>query len=215
MYRPTLALPSVFVIAVVFAGVAVFTSTRDSWAGSGSQGSVTGGAEAEKSSAEQHPAYSTVVDNSNAERFSAPGWSTESSGSGKHGENYRVEKPGEKSKPARFEVKIPATGEYSVYAWWSASESNNPATRFGVSTTSEVRWTEVDQRRDGGYWVKIGVYEMKRGTRAILISPGSKESGRAVADAVAVVRGDQASPPDDSYDEELRWSSTTGEAYSL
>lgn len=215
MYRPTLALPGVFAIALLVAGIAVFASTRESWAGTGSQGTVTGGAEAQNVSSEKHPAYSTIIDNSDGERFSAPGWTTESAESGKHGQNYSVEKPGEKNKPARFEVKIPATDRYSVYAWWPASESNGSAIRFGVSSTGGTKWSEVDQGRDGGSWVKIGTYEMKRGARAIRVSPGSEESGKAVADAVAVVRGEQASPPDESYDNTPQSSTNQSVFYSM
>lgn len=216
MNRSTLALPGVFAIALLVASVALFTSTRESWAGSASQGTVTGGAGAENVSQQDYPAYSIVVDNSDEKRFSAPGWSTESTESGRHGKDYSVRKPSEESgRPARFEVKIPATDEYSVYAWWPESKSNNPSTRFGVSSDSGIRWSEVDQQKDGGSWVKIGAYEMKRGMRAIRVSPGSKDSGKAVADAVAVVRGGQTSPPDKSYDQTPQSSSTDRGEYRL
>src|SRR3712207_7449953 len=34
--------------------------------------------------------------------------------------------------PARFKVTIPATGYYTVYAWWPAATGNSAAARFGV-----------------------------------------------------------------------------------
>jgi cell wall-associated NlpC family hydrolase len=145
------------------------------------------------------------VDNS-SERFEAPGWKTGDSGLDYYGEDYSV--AGEGTESARFKVKVPATGVYSVYAWWHAEGGNDSSARFGVSTPEGVRWTEVNQRKDGGFWVKLGQYEMKKGDRyAVQVAPGSGEEGTAVADAVAVVRGVTSAPPDDSYDEGSEGSS--------
>ena len=83
--------------------------------------------------------------------------------------------------PARFKVEIPATGSYSVYAWWPARASNSAAARFGVSTTSGVKWTEVDQRKDGGMWVKLGAYEMEAGDSYAIQISGSSEAAGDVA----------------------------------
>jgi NlpC/P60 family len=152
---------------------------------------------------ENFPPYSQVVDNASPGDFVAPGWRVESSNADGYGEDYRVSEPSQKeAKPARFKVKIPATDVYSVYAWWPAEEGNNTATRFGVNTTSGVEWTEVNQKTEGGLWIKLGEYEMEAGeSYAVQVSPASEEPGRVVADAVVVVRGVLSGPPDESYDE--------------
>jgi cell wall-associated NlpC family hydrolase len=168
-----------------------------SGAGSPSQGSVVEGPGLPE---ENFPDYSRVVDNS-SKRFEAPGWETGSSGLDIHGDDYSFAGAGQDAKPARYKVKIPATDVYSVYAWWPAEGDNDSSTRFGVSTSSGVKWTEVNQRRDGGFWVKLGQYEMEKGNRyAIQVAPGSEGEGYAVADAVAVVRGVTSAPPEDSYE---------------
>jgi cell wall-associated NlpC family hydrolase len=165
---------------------------------------------------EDFPAYSQVVDNSSPQRFAAPGWDTGASDPHDHGKDYRVAKPPERGEErgesARFKVKIPATDVYSVYAWWPAEEANNPAARFAVKTTSGVERTRVDQRKDGGLWVKVGEYEMEGGDRhAVRISPASRKEGRVVADAVAVVRGIMADPPSEGYEpSEGREGTTSG-----
>jgi len=176
----------------VFAGVSSADSpSRDS----PSQGSIATGPGLPE---EDFPDYSQVVDNS-SERFEAPGWKTGESGLDYYGEDYSV--AGEGTESARFKVKVPATGVYSVYAWWHAEGGNDSSARFGVSTPEGVRWTEVNQRKDGGFWVKLGQYEMKKGDRyAVQVAPGSGEEGTAVADAVAVVRGVTSAPPEDSYE---------------
>jgi cell wall-associated NlpC family hydrolase len=151
--------------------------------------------------AEDFPAYSQVVDNSSPGRFIAPGWDTHTSNPYDHGEDYRVAKPSERGESARYKVKIPATDVYSVYAWWPADEANNAAVRFAVRATSGIKRTKVDQRKDGGLWVKLGEYEMERGDRyAVRISSASRKEGRVVADAVAVVRGTLSDPPSEGYE---------------
>lgn len=167
-----------------------------------SQGSVAAGPVVPR---EDFPAYSQVVDNSSPRRFVAPGWGTDTSDPHDHGEDYRVAKPPEggeeDAEKARFKVRIPATDVYSVYAWWPAEEANNAAARFAVRTTSGVERTKVDQRKDGGLWVKVGEYEMEGGDRhAVRISPASRKEGRVVADAVAVVRGIMSDPPSEGHE---------------
>jgi cell wall-associated NlpC family hydrolase len=168
-----------------------------------SQGSVPGAhAPAEVIEAMEPPElYTQVVDNASPGRFRAPGWQNESSNPDGYGKDYTVTEPSERTRSAQFKVKIPADDYYTVYAWWPAEAGNNAATRFGVGTASGVKWTEVDQRRDGGFWVRIGAYQMEAGDRVVQAAPGSGSKGYAVADAVQVVRGAQVAPPDASYEE--------------
>jgi cell wall-associated NlpC family hydrolase len=139
------------------------------------------------------PGYSQVVDNDTEGRFEAPGWQ-EGSGIGQYGDSYAY--AGAKdTAPARFKVEVPATGTYSVYARWPAREDNSATARFGVSTTKGIKWTEVDQSKDGDFWVKIGAYEMEAGDGyAVRVAQGTAGDGEAVADAVVVLSGEQANP---------------------
>src|SRR5215218_10987564 len=166
-----------------------------------SQGSALGASSAELAAvradvAEEEglPDYSQVVDNDTGGRFSAPDWQKGSDGSGvgqvSHGGSYVSS--GSDGQPARFRVKIPTSNDYTVYAWWPAFSDNSQAARFGIDTAAGRRWTSVDQTIDGGSWIKLGTYAMKKGERTIQLS-----AGESVADAVAVVRGDVAMPPED------------------
>ena len=153
------------------------------------------------------PGYSQVVDNATPGRFEAPGWG-ERSDDAQSFDGAHVY-TSEDGVPARFKVEIPATGSYSVYAWWPARASNSAAARCGVSTTSGVKWTEVDQRKDGGMWVKLGAYEMEAGdSYAIQISGSSEAAGEVVADAVQVLSGEQA-PPEEATGGEIAGASVT------
>ena len=139
--------------------------------------------------------YSQVVDNASPGGLSGPGWSTGTGNAQPYGEDYRYVEPSEAGPPALFKVEIPTTDHYTVYARWPDLEGNNRATRFGVSTTSGIKWLKVDQRRDGDMWVRLGAYEMEAGERYAVQVSAYRAKGRVIADAVMVVRGTQVSPP--------------------
>jgi cell wall-associated NlpC family hydrolase len=173
--------------------------------GSISQGTVTGASQSELEAVrrdiaqeERLPDYSQVVDDTSDGRFDAPGWKMGSTDDLAHGGSYAssgADDPG--TGVARFKLKVPTSGDYVLYAWWPSQAGNSTAARFGVSTSSGTKWSTVDQTKDGGYWVKIGDYDMKSGDYyAVRVSPGDGSS-RAVADAVALVRGVTSPPPDD------------------
>jgi NlpC/P60 family len=138
------------------------------------------------------PGYSQVVDNATDGRFHAPGWERRS-GTDHYGSNYAT--PAQGKDPARFKVRIPAAGHYTFYAWWPTQEGVSTATRFGVSTTSGIQWTEVNQQEVGGMWVRLGSYEMEAGdTYAVQVSRAPEGGGEVLADAVMVLSGQQADP---------------------
>ena len=146
---------------------------------------------------EDFPAFNQVIDNSDKSNVAAPGWRKGSDRPGTYGKNYLVPGRGAKQWAARYEVDIPATDVYSVFAWWPRKAGENTGARFGIDTTSGRKWTEIDQGIDGGYWVPIGEYEMKKGERyGIRIKADPDMKGGPVADAVAVVRGIDDFPPD-------------------
>lgn len=139
------------------------------------------------------PGYSQVIDNSVRDRFDAPGWERRRAGAGLYGKDYYAGGSSAEG-PARYKVEVPESGLYSVYARWPARAANGDATRIGVSGASGVRWTEVDQRKDGGMWVRLGSYALEAGdSYEIRVAVGSG-GGEAVADAVMVLSGEQANP---------------------
>lgn len=140
--------------------------------------------------------YSQVVDNASPRRFhSTRDWKKTSRRATYYGADYESTKPARDASPARFKVRIPTAGHYTVYARWPAARDNNPATRFRINTASGLKKAEVNQRRDGGMWVRLGAYEMKAGDRySVQVSGRSKARGRIVVDAVKVVGGTQAPP---------------------
>lgn len=152
-------------------------------------GLACGGALAASPEARSAP-YQQVVDNTTPDRFDGPGWKKSDYSPDFVGKDYRYTKPTRKGEPASYRVKIPATATYTVYARWPANGGYNPRTRVGVKTTSGYKSEEVNQTRNGGKWIRIGAYKMRRGDDySVRISSASGASGYIIADAVKVVKG--------------------------
>jgi cell wall-associated NlpC family hydrolase len=184
-----------------FLAASAQTGSRESSAANISQGSIATHPYVDVSDGPS-PGYSQVVDNATPGRFEAPGWGERSGDAQSFGGDHVYSQPSEDAAPARFKVEIPATGSYSIYAWWPARASNSAAARFRVSTTSGVEWTEVEQRKDGGMWVRLGAYEMEAGDNySVQIFGSSEGEGEVVADAVVVLSGEQANPEEAAGEE--------------
>ncbi len=138
--------------------------------------------------------YEQVADNSDEGRFAASGsWKTGDSGEGINGDDYRFARPAGRAESAHalFKVRIPADGEYTVYARWPKVSGLNGSVPVGVQTARGTEWTEVDQRENGGRWVRIGEFEMRGAEEyPVRISRATDGEGNVVADAVKVVRVD-------------------------
>ena len=131
--------------------------------------------------------YQQVVDNASP-RFSASGnWQVSAWNSQRYGKNYRYIKPRAVVDDAKFKVRIPKTGNYTVYGRWPANSGYNNRTRFYVKTWSGWVKRIVNQRWNGGKWVKLGTFKMGAGDRVRVVVAGrSSGSGYIIADAVLV-----------------------------
>jgi len=131
---------------------------------------------------------SQVVENTTEGRFEADeGWGTSSYGLGVSGENYRFARPSEDPGVARFKVEIPETANYAVYASWPKVKGLNDSVPVGVETASSTEWTKVNQQKNGGRWVRIGVYEMEGGDDySVKFSRQTSGDDYVAADAVKV-----------------------------
>jgi len=140
------------------------------------------------------PGYSQIVDNATDGRFQAPGWERRT-GADHYANNYAYANSSQDKDPARFKLNVPATGQYTLYAWWPTQESGSTAARFGVSTASgEVQWTEVNQQEEGGMWVRLGSYEMETGDSYSVQVSRASGSGAVLADAVMILSSEQEDP---------------------
>lgn len=131
--------------------------------------------------------YKQVVDNSSP-RFSASGaWDVSSYSAQRFGTNYRYTNPRRVNDPARYKFKVPKRGKYAVFARWPANSGYNDRTRFLIRTTSGWKVRTVNQRTNGGKWIRLGIFNLKAGdTDYVRISRNSSGSGYVIADAALI-----------------------------
>jgi RHS repeat-associated protein len=81
---------------------------------------------------------------------------------------------------------IPTSGSYDVYARWVAASANAGAADYVVTHASGTSTVSVNQKQNGGQWVKLGTYSFTplAGHKIELL--GSHD-GRVVADSIRLV----------------------------
>jgi N-acetyl-anhydromuramyl-L-alanine amidase AmpD len=132
--------------------------------------------------------YQQSVDNANRNRFRASSnWGVSSWNSQRWGKNYHYARPANVRDNARFKVNIPRRGSYEVFARWPADPGYNSRTRFIIRTTNGWRARVINQRRNGGRWVRLGTFNMPAGDRwNVAVSRQSSAGGYVIADGVLV-----------------------------
>ena len=131
--------------------------------------------------------YKQVVDNASRRFRATSDWSTNTWNSQKYRKNYRVIRPERGKGSAKFIVRFPSRGKYAIYARWPAASKYNSRARFLIKTTGGWRVKLVNQRRNGGKWVRLGVYQMPSGNGSFVrLAKRSTANGYIIADAVAV-----------------------------
>ncbi len=133
--------------------------------------------------------YSQTVDNSTKGRFAASSkWITSNYSSQRYGSNYRaLKRYSKKSRQAKWKVKVPKTASYNVYARWPANSGYTKRATFKIKTADGTKKKVVNQRKNGGKWIKLGSYRLAAGdSYKVALSNKSSSKGYIVADAVKV-----------------------------
>ncbi|MBA2376367.1 MAG: N-acetylmuramoyl-L-alanine amidase, partial [Rubrobacter sp.] len=131
-----------------------------------------------------------IIDNTTPGRFAASAnWDLNSWNSQRYGANYRAARPSTQViDAARFKVRIPRRGRYRIWARWPAHADYNPRTMFRVRSATGISGRAIDQRRNGGKWVSLGVYDMLAGDNwSVEVARRTGGKGTIVADAIRVV----------------------------
>ncbi|MEV6372460.1 N-acetylmuramoyl-L-alanine amidase [Micromonospora musae] len=135
-------------------------------------------------------AWSSIVDNSTAGRFTASAsWGVSSYSGQRYGADYRYADPIAASDPAWYRFNVPAAGNYRVDAWWPANSGYNSAAPYIVATTTGNRTVTVDQRVTGGQWRSLGTFALPAGdANRVAVSRWTTGAGLVIADAVRLTR---------------------------
>lgn len=135
-------------------------------------------------------AWSTIVDNTTAGRFTASSaWGVSTYSSQRYGADYRYANPVAASDAAWYKVNIPATANYRVDVWYAANSGYNSATPYVVATTTGNRTVVVDQRTGGGAWRSLGTFTLPAGdANRVAVSRWASGTGLVIADAIRITR---------------------------
>jgi hypothetical protein len=138
----------------------------------------------------QPPAWSSIVDNTTAGRFTASAnWGSSSYSAQRYGENYRFAEPVAASDAAWYKFAIPATANYRVDAWWPANAGYCSSAPYVIATTGGNQTVNVDQRITGGQWRTLGTFNLAGGdANKVGVSRWTNGTGLVIADAVRITR---------------------------
>lgn len=133
--------------------------------------------------------YQQIVDNSTSGRFKVTTtWGVSSYSSQRYGKNYRFAKPARRGVAA-YKIKTPRTGFYTVCGRWPANSGYNSYTAIRIVTTGGGKIRRVNQRKNGGRWVRIGTYRIKGGDAyRLAVLRRSARPGYVIADAFKIIR---------------------------
>ncbi len=134
------------------------------------------------------PAPAIVVDNADAGFTVLAGdWGTchgDDCGGTPYGADFRFADPGCRECQARFDLQVPRTANYDVWAWWPWGEDRATDTPFTIHCTGGPFLATVDQRNSGDDWFWIASLPFAQGSAGIVVT--GSDSGFANADAVAL-----------------------------
>ncbi|MEO3778403.1 N-acetylmuramoyl-L-alanine amidase [Micromonospora sp. B11E3] len=135
-------------------------------------------------------AWSTIVDNATAGRFTASAnWGVSSYSSQRYGADYRYADPVAASDAAWYKVNIPATGNYRVDAWWPANAGYNSSAPYVIATSTGNVTVNVDQRATGGQWRSLGTFNLPAGdANRVGVSRWTSGTGLIIADAIRITQ---------------------------
>lgn len=141
--------------------------------------------------------YSQVVDNTTAGRFKASSkWITSNyEKTEMYGRNYRaLKRPSSSARSARWRIKVPSGGKYTVFARWPANSGYTGRATYRVNTVNGWKTKTVSQKTGGGRWFKLGAFSLAAGDDwKIALASTTSSKGYIVADAVRIVRGTTSS----------------------
>ncbi|NJD32233.1 MAG: hypothetical protein FIB04_10130 [Gammaproteobacteria bacterium] len=76
---------------------------------------------------------------------------------------------------------VPADGKYEIAVWYSSNPERTPAALYEVDDADEGLRIQIDQRVWGARWIKLGDFDLRRGSGTVRVSstaPGTLDGGR-------------------------------------
>ena len=78
-------------------------------------------------------------------------------------------------------LDVPEDGRYEIAVWYSAEPNRTPAALYEVDDSDEGLRIQLDQRVWGARWIRLGDFDLRRGSASVRVSanaPGTLDGGR-------------------------------------
>ena len=127
-----------------------------------------------------------IKDNTDASDVAIIGsWTTDTAGGGFYGINYFNDGNTAKgTKSVRFTPRIPAAGNYEVFAQWVAGANRASNVPIDIIHSGGTTTKTIDQRSNGSAWYSLGTYAFAAGATGNVLIRTTGTNGYVVADAV-------------------------------
>ena len=123
-----------------------------------------------------------IVDNSEAVFIG--NWPSSTTQKGYYGTDYQWHAAGNGTSTVTWIPQIPSSGEYKVYAQWTAQKDQASNAQYSISYDGGTFLTEaVNQRINGGNWTLLGTFFFAEGNSGY-VKLSDQANGAVVADAV-------------------------------
>ena len=133
------------------------------------------------------PPIEMVTDNSDRNVSSSGEWPTGGNVSGHWGTNFYINDAGTGADVFTWHPNIPESGEYEVYARWTAGNSRATNAPYTVHHAAGCTTVRVNQKSGGGKFHLLGVFTLAPGANH-RIELSDDSDGWVVADSVMIVR---------------------------
>ncbi|NUN07867.1 MAG: T9SS type A sorting domain-containing protein [Ignavibacteriaceae bacterium] len=126
-----------------------------------------------------------IIDDVVGTSFSLAGsWNISTSQPDRFGPYYHYSIAGNGSNKAFWNVNIPMSGNYNVYAYWSAHPNRATDAPYVIHSAMGEDTIRVNQEVNGGKWNSLGRYSFQQGDAVIELNNNANEI--VIADAVRV-----------------------------
>jgi len=132
------------------------------------------------------PVGGITIDNLDANVQTIGTWTNSTSTAGYYGSNYQHHFASDGSSTFTWLADIVASGDYYVYARWTAHSNRASNARYTVNHNGGATMVMQNQRSNGGVWNLLGTFNFSQGSQ-YGISLSDEADGYVIADAVKLV----------------------------
>lgn len=131
------------------------------------------------------PPTSVIVDNVAGSFTASANWLASTSNPNYYGTNYQYRSTAAVSDLATWNVTLPTTGNYNVYARWTTGSNRSTTAPFQVTHSGGTTTVNANQQNNDGTWVLLGTWNFTSGTAArVKLSCWTTAGFVVIADAV-------------------------------